>query len=56
MHAPSEIGYFEFPVEAYEEVLWFDIAVDDVFAVKVPERVCHLVDVLCVEKKRKSGG
>ena len=45
MNAPSEIRDLDLAVDADEDVLGFDVAVDDVLFVQVVEGEGHLVDV-----------
>ena len=46
MHRPPEVGYLQFAVEAEQQVLRLDVAVDHLLAVAVEQRVCQLEDVL----------
>ena len=52
MDTPAEITDFEVAFDAKKEVLGFDIAMNDVFAVKIGEGVCHLGNVLCLRFKK----
>lgn len=51
VHAPPKISNLELAVDAKEDVLGLDVAVDDVFAVEVMQCVGHLGNVLCREHK-----
>lgn len=46
MHAPAEIRYLDLAMDAHQYILGLDIAMDDVLAVEVAQRVCHLRDIL----------
>lgn len=45
MNAPSEIRDLDLAVHANEDVLGFDVSVDDVLFVQVGQGEGHLVDV-----------
>jgi len=47
MHTPPKIRDLDFAVDADENVLGLNVAVDDVLLVQVLERGRHLSDVLC---------
>lgn len=47
MDRPSEVCKLEISVQANKDVLWFDIAVDDVLGVAVMDGVAHLNNVGC---------
>ena len=44
---PTEVCELEIAVQADEDVLWLDVAVDDVLCVAVVDGVAHLDDVVC---------
>ena len=46
VHAPAEIRDLDLAVDAHQDVLGLDVAVDDVLAVQVAQRRRHLRDVL----------
>ena len=46
VHTPAEIGDLDLAVDAHEDVLRLDVAVDDVLAVEVAQGARHLGDVL----------
>ena len=46
MDGPAEIADFDLAVQAHEDVLRFDVAVDDVFLVQELQRTRHLGDIL----------
>jgi hypothetical protein len=46
MNAPTKIAYLELTVDAEEEVLGFNVSVDDVFAVQIRQSIGHLSDIL----------
>ncbi len=45
VHAPAKVADLELAIDAKEEVLGFDVPVDDVLRVEVGEGVGHLVDI-----------
>jgi hypothetical protein len=51
---PAKVGELEFAVDAEQEVLGLDVAVDDVLAVQVRERVGHLRDILCSGRRLRT--
>lgn len=50
MYTPSEIGQFDFAVDADKDILGLDVSMDDVFFVQVLESSSHLSNVLGEEK------
>lgn len=46
MYTPSEIGQFDFAVDADKDILGLDVSMDDVFFVQVLESSSHLSNVL----------
>jgi hypothetical protein len=44
MHRPSEVREFQLTMQPDQDILWFDVAVNDVFRVAVCNRVGHLAD------------
>ena len=45
-HRPAKVANLELAIDANEQVLGLDVAVDDVLPVQVAKRVGHLRDVL----------
>ena len=46
LHRPAKVADLEFALQAEQQVLWLDIAMDDSFAMQIKEGICHLCDVL----------
>ena len=46
MDTPAEIADLEIALDAKQQILWLDVAMNDVLAVEVGQCVCHLGDVL----------
>jgi hypothetical protein len=42
VNAPTKISYLELAVHSDQQVLGFDVAMNDVLAVKITERIRHL--------------
>jgi len=45
MNTPTKITNLQLPGDTYQEIFWFDVAVNDMFAVEIHERISHLVNV-----------
>jgi hypothetical protein len=54
MDGPSKVANLQIAIQAEQDVLGLDIPVDDVFRVKVFERVCHLSNVLLTTRQREA--
>ena len=46
MHGPPEVGDLQLPLEAQQEVLGFDVAMDHLLGVAVEQRVRQLLHQL----------